>query len=118
MRLGQGLGHFGDDDGEGDRGEAGEGRAGPTAGNAESSVRVPEGALRGPTHPPYLRDCPIITNYIRTRCLVVDIAREAEHDEEPGAAVPANSGSEQVSAAVYPPLWVGRPGMENQLQRD
>ena len=28
MRLGQWLGHFGDDDGEGNRGEAGEGRAG------------------------------------------------------------------------------------------
>ena len=35
---------------------------GPIAGNAESSVRAPEGALRGPTHPPYLRGCLIITN--------------------------------------------------------
>ena len=34
----------------------------PTAGNAESSVRAPEGALRDPNHPPYLRGCPIITN--------------------------------------------------------
>ena len=35
---------------------------GPTAGKAESCVRAPEGALRGPNHPPYLRGCPIITN--------------------------------------------------------